>query len=1219
MEQDAASASRSPDDTSSSGLRVDGFTGFLGRAPAAAADPIGPGTRIGDVTIVRLVGEGGMGRVYEALQGLPCRTVAVKVVRPGVLSHAAAKRFEHEVHILGRLTHSGICRIYSVGLHHGPDGDVPFFVMEFVDDALSITAYAKRRNLSVRERVQLFREVCGAVAHGHQKGVIHRDLKPGNILVDPAGRPKIIDFGVARSTDADVAITTMHTDVRELVGTLIYMAPEQFDGQSDDLDVRADVYALGLVLYELLAGGLPYDVRHQAVHEVAHIVRNVDPRSLSSIDPRLRGDLDTIVSTCLQKERGRRYSSAAEVEADLGRYLCGEPIAARRPSLADALIRLARRHRIAAVATAGVVATVIVAMAGIAIFAVRAEQQRELAVEAERMAMREARIAAEQRDAADRERARADKEAALARERLYVANLRAMQSSLNARNIRMARSLHDDNVALVGGSLPIEMRCLAVGLDDSVLVLEPEAGPISQIEYGPDAATLMVFNAAPISSLRMPRPLPLGVDFGAWTLPQVFAVRDDGGYERLDRMERSTLGRADAHDIPMRGARKRDEKEVNINLVDDSGTLAKSGDGRRLASCAPGGGIRIVDRSGEEDDVVIDGLGNRMPDHLAFNADATRLLTQRANRMPEVWDTRTGLIVGSCGEPGRTCEQYVVSPDGSRIAAVSATAEGRRDIFLHATSDGRLLSTVTIAPKQLWGECLVAFTPGGGRLITSNQDNDLSLFDTSDGGFVGALRGHAAVVTALAIDPNGRRIATGAANGDIRVWNGDSLDLEKLFIGHAASISTLRFRDGHTLASGSTDGTVRIWAIDEPTRMATLADTRGMTSVVFNPDGSRLAVAPKRGGGVEIWNPWTARRLSRLIDSSAVVTQLAYSPDGSLLAAACLASDTKGPHGSVLVWKTMTGDLTATFKNESGGLAGVCFSADGSRVLATSRDGEVVAWNVRSGRREMSEPFSVRSSKPTTCAVFGLDGSRVACGRAELLDGEGNVAVKLERQGLVSCLATSPDGRTLATGLAIGDVILTDFATGERRTRFIGHRNVVRAIAFDQDGGRLVVGSQDGTLRVWDARRRGHVSDEMLVLPGHEGAVDRVTFTPDGTRIVSGSMDGTIRIWDTTHGHELLVLPGQRDEPKAFAISPDGMHVVSAGRDGIPVISGLSNRRVFEARSAMSERRGGLDVDVGDRGNARRQPGLPRLLQTAEESGEIGEILPVQAERLQER
>jgi len=234
------------DSSASSGL--DGLSDFLKLGPVTPGKDDLLGVDLDGVTVVRLIAEGGMGRVYEGVQQKPHRTVAVKVIRPGVVSPALMKRFQYEAEMLARLTHPGIAQIFSLGTKVVGRETVPYFVMEFIPGALSLTAYAQTHNLSTQDRVALFRRACDAVAHGHHKGVIHRDLKPTNILVDAAGNPKVIDFGVARSTDSDVALTTMHTDVGQIIGTLQYMCPEQFDANPSDIDVRADVYALGVVL-----------------------------------------------------------------------------------------------------------------------------------------------------------------------------------------------------------------------------------------------------------------------------------------------------------------------------------------------------------------------------------------------------------------------------------------------------------------------------------------------------------------------------------------------------------------------------------------------------------------------------------------------------------------------------------------------------------------------------------------------------------------------------------------------------------------------------------------------------------------------------------------------------------------------------------------------------------------------------------------------------------
>ncbi|MEE9269749.1 MAG: protein kinase, partial [Candidatus Krumholzibacteria bacterium] len=265
--------------------------------------------RIGQYHIKRVIASGGMGTVYEVVQEKPRRTVALKVMKRGVISRAARRRFEYESQLLARLRHPGIAQVYEAGMHDDVSGPLPYFAMEYIPNAKPITEYANQKNLGTRQRLELFTQVCEAVHHGHQKGIIHRDLKPGNLLVDAQGQVKIIDFGVARSTDSDMAVTTQQTAVGELIGTLKYMSPEQCEADPHDIDTRSDVYALGVVLYELLSGRLPYDLTATPVYEVPRVIREVSAAPLSTLDKTLRGDVETIVEKALEKDRERRYQS----------------------------------------------------------------------------------------------------------------------------------------------------------------------------------------------------------------------------------------------------------------------------------------------------------------------------------------------------------------------------------------------------------------------------------------------------------------------------------------------------------------------------------------------------------------------------------------------------------------------------------------------------------------------------------------------------------------------------------------------------------------------------------------------------------------------------------------------------------------------------------------------------------------------------------------------
>ena len=314
------------------------------------------------------LGHGGMGVVYLARQALPERDVAIKVMDTGTASRSGLRRFRYESQVLARILHPNIAQVYEVGtvdlasaegvFGTGDHGSLPYFVMEYVPGAESITKHADKHRLDIRARLELFLQVCEAVQHGHQKGVIHRDLKPSNILVDVEGRVRVIDFGVARSTDSDVAATTVQTDVGQIVGTLQYMSPEQCEADPLNLDIRTDVYSLGVVLYELLTERLPYDVSNMTLHSAIRRICEQAPTRPSTLVRHLSGDLEMLILKALEKQREKRYQSAADLATDLRRYLAGEPISVHPPTPWTRAVRWAWRHPLGM--TAGACAALIV-------------------------------------------------------------------------------------------------------------------------------------------------------------------------------------------------------------------------------------------------------------------------------------------------------------------------------------------------------------------------------------------------------------------------------------------------------------------------------------------------------------------------------------------------------------------------------------------------------------------------------------------------------------------------------------------------------------------------------------------------------------------------------------------------------------------------------------------------------------------------------------------
>ncbi len=411
--------------------RVDGIlrdrtrTGDWLDPPEATPEPAAPdvarldpcasiiGSTIGPYRILAHIADGGMGTVFEAQQESPARRVALKIMHASFVSAAASARFRYEAEALARLTHPGIAQVFDAGTHRGPTGFVSYYTMELISGGRSVLEQA--RTLGRRARLELFLLLCDAVAHAHRRGVIHRDLKPSNVLVTPEGHLKVLDFGIAKLIERPDAEATFRTQTGQMLGTPGYMSPEQARGDPSGVDVRSDVFSMGVMLYEMLTDHQPFATDSASPFEIARAVAERDPIPARAFDHALRGDLENILSRALEKDREHRYQSVDALAHDVRAFLTDRPVAARPPSAAYAFRKFAARNRALILGAVGVLLALVVGLGVAAWQAVVATAARE----------------------------RSDRFAAISRLREYTAKIQAAAGSLELNDGAAAR-LHLD-------------------------------------------------------------------------------------------------------------------------------------------------------------------------------------------------------------------------------------------------------------------------------------------------------------------------------------------------------------------------------------------------------------------------------------------------------------------------------------------------------------------------------------------------------------------------------------------------------------------------------------------------------------------------------------------------------------------------------------------------------------------------------------------------------
>ncbi len=1037
--------------------------------------------------IVREIHRGGQGVIYQAIQKTTRRKVAIKVMREGPFAGKRDKvRFEREVQVLGALKHPNIVAIHDSGMAAGSF----YYVMDYISgqslDEYMASKATPRDPSSARgdkggwpidNTLRLFARICEAVNAAHLRGVIHRDLKPGNIRIDARGEPHVLDFGLAKMAAGEVTEGSrpqVMTVTGQFVGSLPWASPEQAEGAPDRIDTRTDVYSLGVILYQMLTGKFPYEVVGN-MRDVLENILKAAPTRPSTIRRQINDEVETIVLKCLSKESDRRYQTAGELARDVHHYLAGQPIEAKRDSTFYVLKKTLRRYKAPAAVAGSFVLVVTAALVVSLGYWRQAVVKRDQALIAEAKAQDAQSAEAQQRQIAEEARAQAENREMLARRHLYAAHMKLAQEAWEQANVRRVLELlethrpspdqhdlrgfewyylwhlcHAGQSTLYGGATAIQ--ALAFSPTGTILATGSGEGLVRlwDTTSGQRRATLRCHNAIIYSLAFSPDGRTLATGSGDCTAKL---------WDLSSGQERATLrGHARyVHTVAFRPP-----------------------DGEVLATGSPDGTVRLWNVATHEQQTVLRldscdlwRLG------LAFSPDGKTLATANTHGTVTLWDPNTGTRQTTLRGHTDLVFAIAFSPDGELLAT------GSRDRTANLWNLTGPREPVSLVHRE-WVHSL-AFSPDGKILATAVGDGTVRFWDANTGQSRATLKGHLSRTYAVAFSPEGDKLATGSLDCTVKLWS--LKDVEGARVGcldggyvelspaRQSPVNSVAFTlDGGTLAAGRSDGTFTLWdPVRKQERATVQAHTGSVNQVTFSPDSTVLASASS-DGTVKLWNVATTQNLATLEEEAkGQIWSVAFSCDGDMVASG--AND-----GTVVLWDTGTGLKRGMLRGHTGRVRSLVFSPNNETLASGSVDNSVKLWNV--GTLELK--------------------NTLAYARDPRLDAG------------IHCLALSPEGSTLAAASWDSVVTLWDLSAQQAHRKLRGSWGPVFSVAFAPDGKGLVTGGADDMVRLWDVA----TGQEIACLKGYKGNVHSLIFAPDGRTVATGSQDGTVRLWHASSNAE---------------------------------------------------------------------------------------------------